>query len=434
MSWARQFREGALDAPLAVRTVKGKTWLWALVYLFVAGCLLMATARWIGTHKGALGQWVLDYALPESMHGAAQMLYELYLKNQSQLVLLNAIVTGALLLVSVTLFPLKEQLSKSFETTNRLTGEPICEHPLWYQGLEELKLVLLYLTAQMVIFKIGYGTETWRKPTSIFLSVGYLTCTVAIDFIAPTLQRHKMKYSAVIKTLLLHPVGSLSFGLVFATPTLLITWWGTKQPAEDFDFVLMVMFGVQVVAIVWAAIGGTRLGAYLLPACKKVPQSSPGTRLAAWSVVLAIFCWHTYIYGAIGLSAHHKSQLLKCDYSIHWSSISLERPSLSSLLGGEIKVGVKVDMDITNPTAFDVRLEDTHLEVRHEKDLLAQSEIDPIDVPAGETRMQTLRFEIKLDASQLLKGRELLEDKYNFTLIIDVAPGVEFPIYLRHKG
>lgn len=430
MTLGEQIRAG-IAAPLAFLAMRPATWLWCLLYLGLAGGVLFGVAEAAAAYHGDVEALLLGYLFPESWQPAARLLVELYFESQARAVLLNAVVAGALVLVSLLLFPVKERLSASFEARNRLTDAPHRELPLWRQGLEELKLLLLYVTAQMLIFRLGYHPDPARKQLAVALGYGFVVFTFAVDFLAPVLQRHGLKYSAVIKALLARPVATGVFGAVFAAPSLLVTAYVARHPEMELLAAVRLLFGVQVGAVAWAAVGGTWLGARMLPGARQVRQSPAPVRGVAWVALLATFGWNAYAYGAAGLAVHHKSQVLKLDYDLDWRSVGFDAPTLGGLLVGEVDVGVRIDLRIGNPTTFDVALEDTRLEVRHEEALVATSHLDPLLVPAGATAAQTLRFRLNLRAGALLKGRELLEDRYALTLFVLAAPGVEVPIYLR---
>ena len=43
----------------------------------------------------------------------------------------------SLMVVTITLFPLKEQVSAKLEEDAKLLAEPFDEHPLWFEAWEE---------------------------------------------------------------------------------------------------------------------------------------------------------------------------------------------------------------------------------------------------------------------------------------------------------
>ena len=442
MNLIQQFASIVL-APASVRRLTGRCWALLVAYLIAAGLLLGLVAALLIANQEQLRQAIVGYILPEGWQFAADLLIDYFLRSQTKAVLINAAASGSLLLVSLVLFPLKEKLSATFEAEAELTDRPALEFPLWYQGLEEIKLVILYATVFMVIFWVGYHPDPTRKLVATILSYVFLFFQFAIDFIAPTLQRHKLRYSQVIKTLLKHPIASFSFGALFAMPAVLVGLLIKANPAMSMTSAVLLLFGANVIAIIWAAVAGTWLGAKLIEDAEQTRPSRGPLALLAWAVLLATFALNSYLFISLGQALHHKSQLLKCNYSVDFSSLGFHLPkssgsgwkgvlksALGAVLSGKVEVGAYMTVTIRNPTRFDVEIEKNRIDVKHEETVVANTWLSPVKVPAGETVSHKLDFKIRIDPRVALKGRELLENKWRITLYLQIDPNFEFPVYL----
>jgi hypothetical protein len=272
-----------------------------------------------------------------------------------------------------------------------------------------------------------------RKLAATLLSYAFLFGAFSIDFISPVLQRHRLRYSQILKTLLLHPPATLLFGAFFSLPALLAAHHVARDETLSFATAIQLLFGANLLGIVWACLGGTWLGARLIEPARALRPSCWLTRLLGWTVLLGAFAAGGYVSGGLALSVHHKTQILKCDYSLVPDSLRFARPRLRGLLRGQVEIGVAFELKIVNPTAFDVELEKNRLEVRHERDLVATSRLDPMQIPAGGRRVQRLRLAVALSPGVLRKGRDLLRDRWSITLFVEVVPGVDFPVYLKHS-
>jgi hypothetical protein len=300
------------------------------------------------------------------------------------------------------------------------------------QALEEIKLLVLYVTVQMLLVRLGYPPDEERRAWAQGLSYLFLAVTFALDFIAPVLQRHGQKYSTVVRVLARRPIAALSFGAVFAAPGVLAVKWAQAQTDWSDTKILAVCFGAQVILIAWAAVAGTALGAELVPLAKQTQPPPVALRAVAWVAFLATFATQARVFGGLGLAVHHKSQALKCTYRLDWTSIRFETPSLSSLLSGVVSVGARVDLDIENPTPFDLVLEDSRLEVSHTGRTVVDTVVDHLKAPARGKSRQTLHFTLKLNAIEVARrNTDLLDDKYGLTLWLNIAEDFEWPIYLR---
>lgn len=417
----------ALLSPLAVAKLPARSWGWVAVYLALAAGVLGVTGWLIVAHAGALRAAVLRYLFPESWHFAAGYVVDRFFEAQQVAILMNAVIAGSLLLVTILLFYVKEMVSASFEEGAGLTGKPIRELPLWMQAWEEIKLFLMFVAVQASIFWIDYPPGKWRAIAALVLSYGFLFFTFAIDFLSPVMQRHEGHYSRILKAILRHPIAALAFGALFAAPSIAA---GLLWPMN-----VAAVFAANVVGTAWAAVAGTWLGAKLLGDFEATRRSGWPMRIAAWLALLGLLCWNGYRFGALVLSVHHKSQVLKCEYKVDLDSFGVDTPSLSALLDDKVEVGVHFDVTIHNPTEYEVVIEKNRLELIHGGDPIGVSKLSPVTVEPGATVQHRVELTLEVTASRLGKGLDLLDpDKWEITLYLEVAPRFEFPIYLLRPG
>jgi len=393
-----QLRAALVGAPAAPLRMRAGAWALLLLYILLAGGLLGAAAALLLTYQEQARAAILGHVLPESWVVAADWLIDRFLASQTRAVLVNALVSGTLVATGILLFPLKEKVSAAFERGSGL----------------------------------GYPPDPTRKLAATVLSYLVLFFSFAIDFISPLLQRHGLRYSQILKTLLRHPFAALPFGAFFSAPAVAVGLVVARSPEIAFSAAVVAIFAANLVSLVWGCVGGTWVGAKLLPAARLVRRSSLPVRGLVWLLLLAALCAQGYVFGAVARSFHHKSQLLKCRYTVVPGTLSFSRPRLVSLLRGKVSVKVAFDLQIENPTPFDVAIEDNRLEVKHGESLVATSRLAPLAVPAKERRVQRLQLSVEARPSVLLKGRKLLQDAWDVTLYLRVAEGLELPIYLKH--
>ncbi len=435
LSASRQLGLAVMSSSTAVVRLRTRSATWLVAYLIAAASILGLVAWLIGRHHAEALEMLMDYVLPEEWQFAARMLIEKLFAQQEQLVVTNLTIVAALLVVQITLFPLKEMVSASLEQDAMLVDEPVEEHPLWFQAWEEAKLFLAMIAAQGTIFWVGYTDDPVRRKVALVLSFAVLFASVAVDFLSPVLQRHKLRYSQILKSLVAHPLLTFGFGALFALPAIGATALAAAHPEWSVTLKLAVAFGGQVLGIALAAIGGTVAGAPLVADARARRRSHVAVRIVAWSVLTGLLAWNAYRFGAIGSSLHHKTQLLKCKYDVDWGTFRPELPGALDLARGltddKIMVAASIDVAITNPTSVDVEIEDNRLEVRHAGTLVATSTLPRLDVPAGERRVTKVRLPLTIPPSLIPRVRELATGKgWTITLWLEVADGFDFPIYL----
>ena len=374
---------------------------------------------------------MLAYLFPESWREALGFVVDRLLDVQLKTIVANATITGALLLVTILLFPIKELLSASFEREARLIDDPVREHPLWLQAWEEIKLFLAFIAIQGSVFWIGYSPASWRGIAASVVSYGFLFVSFTIDFTSPPLQRHEGCYSRILKTIFGHPIATLVFGAIFAAPSILVSQVFLANAELASTRTIAILFSTAVVSIAWAAVAGTWLGAKLFDDFEQTRRSKLPSRILAWLALGGLLAANAYAYGALGLAVHKKSQILKCDYSVAWDSFELETPGLGSILSRKLKVGVSFEVEIANPTSAAVEIEDNHFELRHEGALVGTGRLLPLRVEGGATITKRVGISLDVDADFALRGAALLKrEPWKLTWFIEIASGFELPIYL----
>ena len=424
-----------IEAPLAARHLRARSAGWLVVYLAAATVILGIVAHLIVTNQDRLLDLVVRYLVPSEWKLAAKYLVKRVFAAQEQAVLTNAALSASLMIVTITLFPLKEKVSATLEEDARLVDEPFDEHPLWFEAWEEIKLFLAMLAAQGTIFWIGYTDDPGRRTLALVLSYLVLFASVGIDFLSPILQRHRQTYSVMLKSFAANPVLVFGFGALFAVPAIVTARIVGAHTEWSAGTQLTLSFGAQLIGIALAAIGGTVAGAPLLADAKLRRPSRLPAKIATWAVVIGLLAWNTQRFYVIGRSLHHKSQILKCDYDLDWGSFSADVPSALALAAAirsdRITVAVRFDVAITNPTSIDVEIEDNHLDVSQHGELIAQTRLPRLHVHPGTTEKVHVSLPLTIRPSQVLRLRELITTKdWAITLWLHVDDGLDFPIYL----
>jgi hypothetical protein len=429
----------ALISPTALFRMRASTAAWLAAYLIACVAVLGGTAALLIGYEGHLREALLDYVFPDSWQAPASWVFERLFATQQKAVLINALASGSIVLASILLFWLKEIVSTSYETRNNLGSRPpndandANEHPLWEQAWEEIKLFAAYLAAQGTIFWLGYPPDAVLRGVALTLSYGFLFAMFAVDFLSPVMQRHGGHYSRILKTLLRHPVSSLTFGALFSLPPILAGRLWEANPEWTTATAVAVLFSASIIAIAWAAVSGTWLGSKMLPSMLQMPRSAGISRTAAWAALIAVLGANVYAFSTVGLSIHHKSQLLKLNYDVDLTSLSMDTPRLRDVLGRRASGALVFDVEVHNPTAFDVEIEENRIEVTHAGQPVAETALPRLSVRSGESTKTSVRvpLSLALNRTTLAKGLDLLDpSSYRVTLYLQVAPHFELPVYL----
>jgi len=425
MSIFYQLKLSLFEAIASLRFFNRKALSWGVIYSLATIVIFGLFVWFLFNYQDPIKAALLDYLFPKSWQSLSEQLANFLFESQTKTVLGNMILSGSLVLASITLFPVKEKYSSEFEKTLKHNNGQTSEFPLYMQALEEVKLFLLYLTAQSVILWIGYYPFVWTTIISNTLSFVFLFATFGLDFIAPTLQRHRVTYSLMIKFLLQHPLIALSFGTLFSLPLVLISPYIFSIPELSFIEITGFLLFLNIIFLVLAVPAGTFIASKLLP---EVRQTEPAKRrnVRASYVMMTVLLLSTlFLHSQLVVSLHHKSQLLKAEYDLDWSSISFDLPSFSELSSGKALSNFSMDIVINNPTQFDIIIEPSELYIEQKENLIAKLNINGFALASGENKRITLNMDSDSDLSKLSEFGELTKD-WNIDMYIDVWPGIPF--------
>lgn len=424
----QQLRE-ALVSPFAIFRGRAPFYVALIAYLSLGLLIFGVFGYWLVDNQHVIKQAVMSYLLPQSWHYLSDKLLGFFFESQTKVVLASMVINGSLVIASIILFPLKEYCSARFEEDGAYNNGPPKEFPLWLQALEESKLLLLYLTAQSVIFAIGYYPYEWCNWLSSGLSIVFLCFSFGLDLIAPTLQRHRIRYTSIIQLLSRKLLVTMLFGGLFALPLLLLGNWILMETSLPLAQVASILFLVNMFALAIAIPAGTHIASALLAEAKKQSPLTASAKRLALGVLLLALAISGGFHARVALSMHHKSQFLKCEYDLDWSSVYLDMPSLGALFKGEKEAVLRFNLTIHNPTPFDLSVENSVLSFWQKDNLISRTHISAFSVASGQTVEQPMQLKVQLNG-QLLTGFSQITEGWRAQLEFELLPGIPFIIEL----
>lgn len=428
MKLRQQFIQGS-TAWVGITQGKAEFYWYLTAYLALGLILFGGVGYLFISHQALIKQAFLDYLLPQSWHRISDQLIHFFFASQTKLVLVNMIIGGAMVSASILLFPLKEHCSALFERDIRNLLAPPEEFPLWLQALEESKLLLFYLTAQSVIFAIGYYPYEWCNWLSNGLSTLFLCYSFGLDFISPTLQRHGARYNKIVKLLAKNPLLSLVFGAAFTLPMTFLGQWVMGIATLSLAETATILFLVNIFLLALAIPAGTRIGCAILSEGLATEAFTKNMRKWQYGLLTTALACSLSFHGLIAMSMHHKSQLLKCHYNIDWSSMDLTLPSFGAFIKGEQNTSLSFLLEIHNPTVFDIAVEQSTLSIWQNKQLVSRTHVNAFSVASGATTVHKMHFDILFDAKSLFSIEEVATG-WEIQLEFELLPGIPFVIQL----
>lgn len=423
----QQFKLGAIYPFEAWRHLNRNASIPLVIYALAATLVFSAFSWFVVSHEQTFKQLLFDYLLPQSWHDLSHTIVTFFFESQTKIVLAGVIINGAIVLASICLFPVKEWCSKKFEHSLNSHTETQKDFPLWLQGIEEIKLLLLYITAQSIILAIGYYPYLWSTYLANTLSIGFLFYSFGLDFIAPALQRRRIKYTMIIKLLSKHSCATLCFGALFSIPILLLSQYLFNQTQMSLVQISVILFFVNIFLFTMAIPAGTYIAWTLLPILATTSQPSVKNKNLAYGLSACILSMGLFFHFTVTSSIHHKSQLLKCNYQIDWSSMSTQLPELQSLFSGQENIIVSFSMNVENPTPFDVKIENSQLTFWHKDKEVSQTQLNEFAVNSQSSNQIPMKVEIALNADNIALFSGISEG-WSAQLEFDLLPGIPFVI------
>jgi len=425
MTQLQQLKEAFYYAPLSLIKIRKNSALWMFIYL-ITGLAIFSVFSWVMlSNQNEIKAAFLSYLFPHSWHEIAEDLVNFLYESQAKSVLSNMILSGSLVVSSMFLFPIKEKYSAEFEKDAKYKNGKVKEFPLIIQAWEEVKLFLLYLTAQSVILWVGYYPYQWANWASISLSYLFLFFTFGLDFISPTFQRHRKSYSLILKVLLKKPILVLSFGLVFSLPVILLSQYVFSFEELTLIEIASILFITNLLFLTLAVPAGTRVATALFANLTRTLRPTKKTVIRSYSAMTIILLLGLFLHSTLISSLHHKSQLLKAEYNVDWDSIEYDLPSLSNFLNGKALTNLSFNINIKNPTDFDIVIEKSQIFVEKKDATIATIDLTGFEIPAGESRQVKMKLDSDSDLSKVTNFREILE-YWRVDMHLELLPGIPF--------
>jgi len=396
---------------------------WFLIYLLSAGVVL-GTLLALGIHFGpGCKDWLLESFVPADWHPViADFTDRLFAQEFRNFLVTSGIGIG-LVVIGLTLFPLKEKLSSTYERERFPDLDRPREPSLLQQGVEELKFAGLYLVLQGLSLSLAiYGYQF----ASAGLSISSLVLAMTLDHCAPFFQRRGRSLHGIVWLLLRNaPLRSLALGALFIGPVILLEKFLPPDLPPLAAISLLVL--TEVIGMAFATLTGCHLGASLVTLNPTLASSPPPktwtityrTALATLTIWLGIF----FGWWAKGTLTHHR--LIRCHYRPDWRNTTLQIRETTIHLTLPIEVSNRSHGKI-DPTGLVVTLQGEGV-------LDGTVTLEGPAIGPGESGTFPLAFAIQLAPAALENLPKFLKSGYSASLKLDppLSPPVQLKIFPR---
>ena len=153
---------------------------WFIIYV-LAALLVLGSLLNLGVHYGPkFEDWLMGKLVPEVWRSTADDLIHRLFRDELRSFLVTSGFGLGIIVIGMTLFPIKEKLSATYEEEHFPELEKQPQPALWQQGLEEVKLAVLYLLLQGMSFYLALQGHPQLARLGAGLSVAYLVAAMAL--------------------------------------------------------------------------------------------------------------------------------------------------------------------------------------------------------------------------------------------------------------
>lgn len=403
---------------------RGLTKYWFAIYVLAALLMLTAFLKAGLTLMPLLEDWLMARLVPEPWHSTVEDLLHRLFREELRAFLVTTGFGLGIILIGMTLFPLKEKLSATYEEERFPQLKKHDPPPLWQQGLEEVKLAMLYLLLQGLSLFLTLQGQPFLARLSTALSIAYLIAAMALDHCAPFFQRRHRKIHGIIWILLRRaPLRSALIGLLCIGPVILLE---SRLPSGfDPALAISVLVASEVLGMACATLLGCHLGAALLLSRPELARDPPPSGWT-WSYRTAVFllaAWMTIFFAWWGRAALTHHQILHCQYRPLWRDTGLKLRDTIAY--------VTLPVEVRNPSAFPIDPIDLELVILGEGVLEGNIDLDGPVIPADGRATVSLTFAAALSENALLNLPEFLEAQYSGHLRVEppLSRAVLFQIF-----
>ena len=395
---------------------------WFVIYVLAALLVLGAFLN-LGIHFGPkLESWLMSKLVPEVWHSTVDDFLHRLFRDELRAFFVTTGFGLGIIIIGLTLFPLKEKLSATYEEEQFPELEKHPQPALWKQGLEEVKLAILYLLLQGFSLFLTLQGHPLLSTLGTVLSLAYLVGAMTLDHCSYFFHRRDRKIHGIIWILLRYaPLRSFLIGLLCIGPVLLLERLLPSALAPPVAISLLVF--TEVLGMACATLLGCHLGATLLRDQPDLAKKPPPLRwtLSYRTLVTILALWMAAFFGWWSHRAYTHYGFMQCRYRLLWQDTGFKLR--------ETRVLISVPIEVSNRSSARIDPTELKIEFKGEGTLDGTAVIQGPLIPAGETATLILNFEAALTESALLNLPEFLKSRYSAHLVFE--PPLSQPVFFK---
>ena len=410
------------------------TWYWFGIYVLSALVVLAVLILMAQRTGPGIETWLLQKFVPSDWQPVYRDMVDRLFRDELRSFLVTSGFGVGIIVIGITLFPLKEKLSGTYEEEHFPNLKRHPQPPLLEQGLEEFKLASLYLLLQSLSLYLALQGHTFLATLGSALSVTYLILAMALDHCAPFFQRRGHQIHAIIWILLRHaPWQSVLVGALFICPSLLLEKLLPSTLSPPIAIGMLVLS--EVLGMAFATLAGCHLGAMIIskdPVLETLPPPRSWT-LGYRTVVLLLTLWMTIFFTWWAKGSVRHFRFVNSKYKPLWSETTFKiREGKTET---HAKVLVTLPISVTNRSNGSIDPTLLNIEIMGTDALEADVILSGEKIESLSTKTLTLNFAIQLPIDELARGdiSRFTRANYSAHVLLDppLSRTVRIPLFLK---
>jgi len=411
------------------------TWYWFGIYILSALVVLAGLILLAQRTGPEIESWLLQRFVPSDWQPVYRDVVDRLFREELRSFLVTSGFGIGIIVIGMTLFPIKEKLSGTYEEEFFPNLEKHKQPPLLKQGLEEVKLACLYLLLQSLSLYLALQGHIFLATIGSTLSVYYLIFAMALDHCAPFFQRRKHQIHGIIWILLRHaPWQTALIGALFICPSLILEKLLPSTLVPAIAISLLVLS--EVLGMALATLAGCHLGAKIISKHPDLIRNPPRSwTLSYRTLVVLLTLWMGIFFTWWAKGSLRHSRFLNSKYRPLWSEMSFKIREGST--DTHAKILISLPITVTNRSEGTIDPTQLDIEISGTESLEAGVSLSGEKIGAQASGNLILDFTIQLPLADLSRGdvSRFTQSNYSAHILLEppLSRTVKIPLFLTNE-
>ena len=375
----------------------------AVIYIISLMILSGILTALVIINQDNLTRAALSFILPDAWVDSLERHIDQFIHHQPYL-FVNLLVSVLFIFMPIVLSPICEMFSESYEADlsshheAHVMNDRSLAQSVSQSILNSALLLVIYVSLTLLTLRLSIYDDT--RGIANALSFIVTMFVIAVDFISPTLSRHKFKPTDIYKSIVVnHPIISIKFALTQSIILIALGYLIVSNLNAASGFICLVV--LNIIMLTTSTLIGTNIAVHIL---RDSPDHDSGLfKYPFWGVITLSLIMNVPFFQRVTTDLYHISPVLKCHWQMIPGSLKINQSRILSL-----EKTIQFDVKVTNSTNRLAEVGENTITAFHKETLLGETQLPMFSVPAHTSLTQTIKVSIKGNLNGLLvKGSHL---------------------------